>query len=217
MKKMFYILIVFISFSFTHIFAQNASSIEVQGGIVAPMNSSKGLSGSLQYNYSFNNNISFYASGGYSSWDKHNIVFHEDLSDVQKKNYFKTYSSDDHRMIPVYIGSRINFHTTKFFSTFVNFEIGYTHLSYNSYKHWKAVDPNTGAVLGYYPDLTSKNEHQENLFGLGIGAGLSHPMSEKINLILAFKLNTYTNSGYYGIFSARGTYTTFQAGFNFVI
>ncbi len=199
------------------IFAQETNSIQINGGIIMPMSSSKGLTASFQFNYNINPTLQFYIYTGYSAWDQYKITFHEDYSTVQKQQYFTTYSADDHILIPVYFGGKLNFNTNKLFTAFVNLEIGYSHLSYNSFGNFKTTDPETGEVLGYYPDFTSQKEVSENLLGLGIGAGISHPITESLNLVLSFKLNSYINSNYYGLFSTRGTYTMFLAGFNFNI
>ncbi|MHB8906249.1 MAG: hypothetical protein ACYC6D_09010 [Melioribacteraceae bacterium] len=71
--------------------------------------------------------------------------------------------------------------------------------------------------MKYYVDQSTRKENREDLFGLGIGAGISHSLTENLNLVLLFKLNSYINSNYSGIFSSRGTYTMFLAGFNFSI
>ena len=196
---------------------QSPNSVQINGGIISPMSSSKGLTGTIQYNYLLNPIIKFYAYTGYSAWDKHKIKFPDNrmFYSGYGPKYFDSYSADDHILIPFYLGTKINFSTTKFFTSYVNFEIGYSYLSYNSYEQQKVMEPVTEEVIGYHPDESTKKENQESLFGVGIGAGLSYPISESLDLLLSFKLNSYVNENYYGLFSARGTYTTFTAGFNF--
>jgi len=218
MCKSFFAVLTFIFITFSNItFAQDDFTIQINGGVIIPMSSSNGLTTSIQFNYSFNPNIQFYIYSGYSSWNKYKVVFHEDYSTVQKQQLFNSYSSDDHILIPIYIGSRIDFHTNKLFASFANVEIGYSHLSYNTYENVKEVNQETGEVLSYNADKSTRKEINENLLGIGIGAGLSHPITENINLILSFKLNSHVNSKYYGLFSNRGIYTAFIAGFNFNI
>ena len=215
MKKSVFTSLVIISIIISNvIYAQDSNSIQINGGIVMPINSSKGFNTSIQYNYHFSNNIQFYIYSGYSSWDKHNINFIEDWSPVQKQTIFNSYSSNNHILIPVYIGSRINFHTNKLFASFVTFEVGYSHLSYNSYENKKEIDPVTGVVLAYNADPTTKKEMNENLLGIGTGVGLSHAITENINIVLSFKLNSHLNSKYYNFLSSNGTYTTLSLGFN---
>ena len=120
-------------------------------------------------------------------------------------------------MIPVYFWSFINLHTNKIFTAYINLEAGYSYLSYNSYENWKSVNPYTGRVIGYYVDRGTKEEITENLYGVGIGAGISHPMRENLNLEFPFKLNSYLNSSYYDFFSPKGTYMMFLVGINFKI
>lgn len=197
--------------------SQESHTIQVNGGLIMPMSSSKGLTTSIQFNYEINPEFTLYIYTGYAKWDQFNVIYMEDISNVQKQQYFKTYMADDHTLIPFFIGGKFNFHSNKIFTTFVTFEVGYSHLSYNNYDNFKSVDPESGEVLGYYVDASTKKEISEDLFGIGIGAGLTHPISRNLNLILAFKLNSNINSAYYGFFSTKGTYTIFLAGFNFSI
>ena len=181
------------------------------------MSASKGISTSIQYNYSFNSNIQFYIYTGYSNWDKFNASFLEQSSSLQKQTHFSTYIADKHILIPIYIGSRINIHTNKLFTFFTTIEAGYSYISYNAYGFIKEVDPGTGVVLAYNTDLNTKEKRSENLFGVGAGVGLSHPITSNMNVILSFKLNSQINSSNYSFFSNQGTYTSFNLGFNFNI
>ena len=190
-------------------------SIQVNGGVLIPVSSSKGLSTSLQLNYIYTPALSFYVYSGYYAWDKYNATYKEELSGVQTRQYFTTWLADDHILIPVNAGCRINLHTNKIFTSFVNIEAGYSYLEYNSYQILKSVNPNTGEVTGYFPDKGSRQEKRENLFSVGAGAGIFHPVTEKLNLVLAFKLNSYINSHYRGLFSSRGTHTMFQLGVDY--
>lgn len=141
MRNLLFALLIFTSIILSNaILAQNSSSLQLNGGIVMPMSSSKGFNALIQFNYHFGNNIQLYIYSGYSSWDKFNINFLEDWSTVQKKTLFNSYSSDEHVLIPIYVGSRINFHTNKFFVAFVIFEIGFSHLSYNNYEIKKEIN-----------------------------------------------------------------------------
>lgn len=198
-------------------FAQHSNSIQINAGIIMPMNSSKGLTGLVQYNYHLSSDVNLFVYTGYSVWDQFRVTFLEDYSEVQKQIKFQSYSADDHKMIPFYIGGRMNLHSNKVFTSFISLEIGYSYLTYNSYQNQKIINPETGEVLGYNIDTFSKKEIKENLFGIGIGAGLLHPISEKLNLVFSYKLNSYTSSSYKGLFSTRGTYSQFLAGFGFVI
>lgn len=170
----------------------------------------------VQYNLSLSKNVDIYTYTGYCTWDMYKIRFMaEGPYDMSGPKYFSSYSSDEHILIPFYLGGRINFYTNDLFHSFLNLEIGYSYLNYNSYDQIEKKNPETGKIEGYYPDLTSQKENSENLFGLGIGAGISHPVSENLNLVFSFKLNTYLNSKYYGLFSTRGTYTMFLGGFDY--
>jgi opacity protein-like surface antigen len=217
LKSLFSSVILISIIASNSISAQDDNSIQISGGLIMPMSASNGFTSSIQFNYNFNQNIQFYIYSGYSSWDKFYVNYIEDYSTTQKQTLFETYTSDNHILIPVYIGSRINFHTNKLFTSFVTFEVGYSYLSYNSYNIKKEIDPATGEVLSYNPDLSTKKEITENLIGLGAGAGISYPISKNINIILSYRLNSQLNSKYYDFFSSEGTYSAFNLGFNFSI
>ncbi len=218
MFKSFFASSIFIILIFSNIAsAQSNNSIQINGGLLIPINASKGLSTSVQYNYSINSNIQLYVYTGYSYWDKFNANFLVESSLLQKQTHFSTYIADNHILIPLYIGSRINIRTNKLFTFFATFEAGYSYLSYNSYQFIKEIDPGTGVVLAYNTDLNSKKKMNENLFGVGAGVGLSHPITKNMNILISFKLNSQINSSYYSFFSNQGTSTAFCLGFNFNI
>ncbi len=218
MFKSFFLSIVFLAIIFSGvILSQESHSFQVNGGIISPVNSSKGLVGLIQFNYSLNPQFIFYLYSGYSTWDQYVVNFKENGTAIQKRFDFSSYSSDDHKLIPVYFGSRINVHTDKLFTLYLNFELGYSYLTYQSYKNLKSVNPETGEILGYYVDQSTRKEMRENLFGVGIGAGLSHPITSNSSAIISAKLNSFLNSNNYGLLSARGTYLMVLAGFNFSI
>ncbi len=206
------VLIIFSNFNF----AQDSNSIQITGGIIMPLSSSKGLTASFQFNHPINRIFQVYVYGAYASWDKFNVSYLVNGSLIQKQTRFNTYTSDSHTSIPIYAGGRLNFHTNKIFTAFAILEIGYTHLSYKSYQVNKMIDT-AGVVLAYYPDEITGKEISENLIGIGTGAGLSHSLNKNVNLIFIFKLNSQINSKYYGFLSVGGTYTSYLAGFNFNI
>jgi hypothetical protein len=216
-KSFFSLFISFVILLQSSIFVQDSNSIQINGGIVMPMSSSKGLTGTIQFNYSLTSAIKIYIYTGYSTWDQYKVTFIEDYSVIQKETIFQSYSADDHKLIPFYVGSRMNFHTNKLFTSFISCEIGYSYLSYNSYKNWKSVNPETGEVQGYFADGITRTKIDEKLFGIGMGVGIFHTLSENLNLVLSYKLNSHINSGYNGLFSKRGTYSQFLAGFGFSI
>ena len=183
MYKSFFSSLIFISTILTEIIsAQETISIQINGGFIYPENSTNGLTALVQFNYPLNEQFHLYVYSGYSSWDKNKVIFKEGPPIYDAQENFFTYSADDHTMIPVYFGSFINLHTNKIFTAYINLEAGYSYLSYNSYENWKSVNPYTGRVIGYYVDRGTKEEITENLYGVGIGAGISHPMRENLNL-----------------------------------
>jgi len=207
------IISVIIVFPYT-LLAQESNTIQITGGIIMPLSSSKGLTASVQFDHPINSNIQFYFYAGYAAWDKFNISYFIDRSDIQQQTRFNTYLSDNHVLVNAYAGSRINFHTNKIFTAFTVIEIGYAHLSYNSYEINKIINPE-GVVVGYFPYKGTVTS--ENLLGIGAGLGLSHPLNKNVNLIFVFKLNSQINSGYHGFLCKGVTYSAYNAGFNFRI
>lgn len=198
---------------------QSDHSIQLNAGLIKPMSSSNGLTGMIQYNYAINRIFDFYAYAGYSSWDKYKVRIRLDRTvyNQPEPNFTTAYPYDDHILIPVYIGGRVNFYTNELFSSFLNIELGYSYLSYNSMDLIAVRNPETGDIEKYQADIYSTKIIKENLFGFGIGAGISHPISDQLSLVFSFKLNSYLNSNYNGLFSTRGTYTMFLGGFNYRI
>lgn len=213
-KLNFHVLGFLFLFSFTTIIAQNEHSIQINGGILYPRSSSNGFSSSVKYSYSLNPTFDIYAYTGYNSWDKFNVVYAVDLTGPQTKSLFPSYSSDNHILIPIYFGTKINIHTNKLFTSFFDVEIGYSYFNYNSYDNVESVDIHTGEIVDYKIVEDSKREVTDHLFGIGIGAGLSHPISNSIDIILSYRLNSNFNSGEFGLFSAKGTYYTLFTGLN---
>ncbi len=85
-KSFFAASIIVLIISSNILLAQSTSSIQINGGLLISMSASKGLSTSIQYNYSFNRNIQLYIYTGYSNWDKFNAGFLEQSSSLQQQN-----------------------------------------------------------------------------------------------------------------------------------
>lgn len=197
------------------LFAQATHSFQVNGGIIMPMNSSRGLAGSLQYNYKLNPTVQLYIYTGYTTWDKFYIKYLTDLQ-YTGMSLFTSYSANDHKLIPVYAGTRINVRTNKWFTTFLNFEAGYSHLRYNKYNNHFISDPESKVIRGVYA-MGPIAKITENLFGLAIGAGIDHPISEKLNLILFYKFHSFANLKSHSFLSTRSTSSSFVAAVEFNI
>lgn len=218
MFKSFFFSITVLALIFTDvILSQKSNSFQVTGGMITPINSSKGLVGLIQYNYSLNEKYVIYIYSGYSVWDKYRINIRVDGSQTQKSLEVQSYSSSDHKLIPLYLGTKINIHTNKLFTSYLNFEAGYSLLTYKSYTNTKLLDPTTGEIVGYSVSQSPQKEEQEELFGIGVGIGLSRQITNNSSLLLATNLNSFLNPDKYGLLSAKGTYLMVLAGFNFYI
>ncbi|NMB81841.1 MAG: hypothetical protein GYA14_08485 [Ignavibacteria bacterium] len=191
------------------LFAQNSSSIQINGGFISKRMSSLGLNSSVQYNHGISENFELYGYVGYAAWDYYEIAIQHEL------RFYKSVVEDDHNLYSAFGGARTYFGKTDWFTAFVEAEIGYLYLSYNNYKIFRGTLSSN--QIAFYPDYGTKKYIKENLFGIGLGAGIIHPMSGGISLVFYYKLNTYINSKYNGLFSKRGTYSLFNVGFNYKI
>jgi hypothetical protein len=216
MRRPLFAAIVFTFLISSAVFPQDKLSIQFNGGIIMPLGSSKGLSGAVQLNYIYSQSLQFYIYSGHSVWDQRYYDYQKEGNN-ERENSGRTYWQDEHELVPVYAGCRINLHTNKLFTSYLNVEAGYSYLTYNSYTVKQTTDPDTGEETGYAPDLSTRTEHDEDLFAIGFGAGISHPMSDNIKLMISFKLNSFVNSNYNGLFSSQGTYTMFMVGVNYLI
>lgn len=196
--------------------AQESPSFRINGGMIYPKGSSTGLTGLIQFNYPLSEKISLYVFTGSSIWDKQKSIYRKDFATNDNEMILHSYSADDHSLIPLYVGSSFNMHTNSFFTAFLNIELGYSYLSFNSYDYTIFKDPESGEVLEFYANQSTRKKVTQNLFGLGLGAGLSHPMSENVDLTLSFKFNNVLNANDL-LFSYEGTYTLLLTGFNFKI
>ncbi len=215
MKKIILVSLVLIFGLLSDInFAQGNNSIQFNGGIMFARRSSDGASFSMQYNYMLSSKINLYFSAGYSFWDKFYVTYREELNPPQRQEYFRTYNEDNHSLAHSNIGAKYNFHSNKFFTSFLIFEVGYSHLSFDSYGNVRVVNPITGEVTSYDVDLNSRKEISYNLFNIGIGTGLSHSLTQSLDVILSFKINSNFNGDEIGFLSTKGTYSAWQIGLN---
>lgn len=191
------------------LFSQNSGSLQINGGFISKRMSSLGLNSSVQYNQPLEEDFELYSYFGYASWDLYNITIqYEQL-------FYKCAVEDSHDLVSLFIGTRKYFKETSWFKPFLEAEVGYLYLTYYSYNYFRAT--NSHNQIGFFPDYSTYKNNFENLFGLGTGAGIIHPMSGGLSIVFVYKLNTYLGSKYNGLFSKRGTYSLFNVGFNYQI
>jgi len=208
-KSCLSVIIVLLLSSF--LFPQGMSSIQFSGGLVEPMSSNPGLSGVIQYNYNLTSRFNLFVSTDYSYWgQKYNNYYYDALSYNQHKI---VYPESDHSLSRAMAGARYVVVEPAKFRLFVEGGIGYSYLKYKSYNINLVTNPDGTAELLY----SNGAYESENLFNISTGIGFIHKMTSRWDILFEFKLNTYLNSHYYGIFSARGTFTEYFAGFNYRI
>jgi opacity protein-like surface antigen len=210
MKKS-YLIIVSVLVLSSVIYSQGKSSFQFSGGIVYPLSSSPGLSGTLQYNYNINSKFNIFISADYSAWDKRYFNY-LDKSDVHG-GYNSGYSESDHTLSRIMAGGRYLITPLSQFKLFIDAGAGYSYMQYNIYDMREVNNPDGTIEYLYSPAV----KVQQNLFNLSSGIGFIHPIIERWDILFEFKLNTYLNSQYHGLFSSESTFSSFQFGFNYKI
>jgi len=193
-----------------NLYPQNKISVQLSGGIISPIDASKGLSGLLQLNYSTSENNIIYVNLSTSSWDRNRIYFNE--NNMQP---IEAYNEINHGLNSIYFGDRITFNRNKYFDAFVDLELGYQHLSYETFDLQRYALP--GGPISYSHIGGTERNESYNLLGTGIGVGIKHHMIGKFDLLLDFKLNTFINDFSSGKFYFHGTYLCYMLGFGYNI
>lgn len=211
MRKYF---LALFAITFSVLSAQNTQSLQVNFGLLYPRSSSNGFTTHFEYNFQVNSDLTLYAYTGYSKWDKYNVIFETEITEKQRQPFHKIYLADDHVLIPFFIGGKYFINRGKVLSSFVSLETGYSYLKFNEYGYTVKKDPDTGEILEYYTNLSSRKRTVKNIFGVGFGFGFVFPLLNQVDFIAQYKVNSSFNSGEYGLLSARGTYSSLLMGIN---
>jgi hypothetical protein len=150
-------------------------------------------------------------SADYSSWDQRYSTYRDNSNSQSELRKISTES--DHSLSRIMTGVRYIVVEPAEFRLFLEGGIGYSYLRYNSYDIHLFNTPDGGTEL---LALSGRNA-DENLFNISTGIGLIHSLTNKFDILFEFKINTYLNAAYYGLYSSRGTFTGFNAGFNYKI
>ena len=210
MKKS-YLIIASVLILSSIIYSQGKSSFQFSGGMVYPISSSPGLSGTLQYNYNINTRFNFFVSADYSVWDKRNFNY-SDITNVSR-GYKRGYSESDHTLSRIMAGGRYLITQPDQFKLFVDAGIGYSYLQYNVYDMKQINNPDGTIEVLFSPS----GKVNQDLFSFSSGVGFIHPIAERWDILFEYKLSTYLNSQYHGLFSSQSTFGSFQFGFNYKI
>jgi hypothetical protein len=193
------------------IYSQGKSSFQFSGGMVYPISSSPGLSGTLQYNYNINTRFNFFISADYSVWDKRNFNYAD--KSTAGWSYRSGYSETDHTLSRIMAGGRYLITQPDQFKLFVDAGIGYSYLQYNTYDMHQITNPDGTIEVLFSP----AGKAYQNLFSFSSGVGFIHPIAERWDILFEYSLSTYLNSQYHGLFSSQSTFSSFQFGFNYKI
>jgi outer membrane protein W len=211
MKEFIKFIVIFAILISANIFAQVKNTIQVNGGLMSATDSDKGILGTIQFNYEISGSFSLYAYSGILYWNNNNVGYYK--GDAYKingafSNIGHTYSEDSHKLIPVYIGAKYFFNNSSAFRPFVNIEVGFSYLTYNSY-YLQSVDNPDGTIVLLPINKSVKNDI---FFGAGMGIGACHDIGDKLELLLEYRFNMLKNSEYEWLSSGR-TLRFFQFGF----
>ena len=210
MKKSIILSLIVLSAFQLQIFAQGNKSIQVNGGLMSATDSDKGVLGTAQFNYVINSSLTLYTYSGILYWNNNNVNYFG--GGVISKNLKYTYSEDSHKLIPVYIGAKYFFNNSSVFRPYVNIEIGFSYLIFNSYSFNQINNADGTFTL----EPINKTEKNDTFFGAGVGIGASHNIGDNLELLLEFRFNTLKNSDYEWLSSGR-TLRSFQFGFAYKI
>lgn len=211
----FFILLLILTY--LNSYSQSKYSIEASLGIISPINSSPGLTGTAQINHFLNEDLQLFLNGLYGQWDKYNIYYMPEFysSEFQNNGPYKTYSEDDHTLFSINLGTRFFLHENKIINLYFDAQIGISLLSYNEYDLYEIEYP-TGQII-LVPDLSSAVEINETLFAFGFGPLFERKINSSFSLYLSARINTMLNAGDTELFSKRGTYFLVSAGFTHII
>ena len=205
-KSIIFFVILLVSFN-SLIFSQSCNSLQLNGGLISTTNSNEGLLGTLQYNFQTGKNLEIYSYSGIMTWNKNKISY---FSVGEHSIPKETYTEDNHRMIPLYLGARYYFNNASSFRPFFVIEAGLAFLSFNSYQLQTINNPD-GSRTMVPADKSSQNE---TLFGAGLGLGATHNLGESLQLSVELKINALKNSRF-NWFSSGGTMRSFQVGLGY--
>lgn len=172
--------------------------------------SDKGVLGTAQFNYVINSSLTLYAYSGIIYWNNNNVGYFAEQSTFNNLRY--TYTEDSHKLIPLYAGVKYFFNNSSAFRPFVNIELGFSYLAFNSYD-LNQINNADGTVT-FEP--TNRTEKHDTFFGAGVGIGTSHDIGDNLELLLEFRFITLKNSNYNWLSSGR-TMRSFQFGFAYKI
>jgi len=179
MKKL--LIVLLLTFASNFAFSQFINSVQVTGGLIFPSNAQNGLLTSLELTHKLDENWSLYSSAGYSYFNKNTVYTDNHL-------YTPTsYSEDSHKLYKLVVGSKLILNTIKSFKVFADFELGFNHLSYNEYDMVLIKDDLQRKVLSFYPNLSSRQESSESLYGLGFGLGFAQQLSQNYGFSVEYK------------------------------
>jgi len=173
---------------FSNITAQSNDRIKVSCGIMVPSSEIKGFTTNIEFEHTLSERFKIYAYTGLYTWDKNQLVFED------KSKYYSCYNEDEHKLFPLYIGSKMLISNIKTFNIFANLELGYNFINYNSYEIMIIKNEPDQYVSSLYTDGSTRKEMHDGFWGIGFGLNLVQSITDDVSLALEVKRNSILKS-----------------------
>ncbi len=210
MKKAFILIFAMVQLSL----AQSDYSIQAMLGAIYPRSSDNGYTAGVSINKKMNGLFTPYLSFGYSTWNKYNISYLLEITETNKNGVYSTYSSDQHTLLSVIIGTKIIFREKGPLTSYFLTEIAGSGFSYNSYQHIPIYSKYDNKIIGYEVDLSSQKKENKYLFGIGFGIGTIYHIYKNVGILIEGKIASNFNNDDISFFRARGTNWQLLSGIN---
>jgi hypothetical protein len=175
-------LLFFVVFVFTvNVFSQSSQNLNASFGLLSPVSNFNGFAVSVGYEKQLSKSLSIYFYTGELYWNYEDLPF-----GYNPINY--AISARDFTVYPFYCGARFLLSTYKSFKVYTGLELGYNYMTYTSYPLQVYEDPITHQN-DYYSDTNRKEKITENMFGFGVGLGVSHLLTNKAGFLVEIKRN----------------------------
>lgn len=192
--------------------AQSKYFVQADIGKVYPRKSDNGYSLGLTLNRQINDLFAVFASLDYGWWNKYTVSYQLELTETNKNGIFSLYSSDDHKMLSLNLGSKLFFRNSHNLKGYLFAELSGSGFSYNSYHHIPIYNKVDNKIIGYSLDQSFKKKEQKFLFGISAGLGTIYYLYTNFGIQLEGKVSSNFNNDDINFFGAHGMYWSFSIG-----
>jgi hypothetical protein len=208
------LVVISVCFITSFLYGQDKYSLQVSGGFIFPANTEYGLITRMQINYKYDEIYSFYFAAGYSTWENNHVqyTYRNPTSTTTgrpgNEEFRITFNEFDHYLIPVSFGSKFIVSANKYFSGFMETEIGVNYLQYKKQKLFIQDNPDGSSGIAPH-NIKNQETINELLFSIGFGAGIMRKVRNCDNVTIGFRITPMINVGhnssfYFGYALAMG-------------